>query len=273
MIKQNTNAIQQFHNDEFGSLEILIIDGKPYFPAVECAQKLGYSKPHNAITRHCPHSLKRGVGVETGYKTGGTAATQTVEKIFIPEGDLYRLIIRSKLPAAVRFEAWVFDTVLPGLREYNAYIMPEALEEMVSNPEFAAALLKELQEERDRNAELAPKARYYDRILQCKTAVPVSLIAKDYGISAAAFNSMLHDYGIQYRIAGTWLLYQKYAGHGYTQTKTYRYGEEGAAIHTCWTQKGRIFLYDFLAARGIFPAAELLNKAGSFMQMALDSII
>jgi len=96
---------------------VLTIEGKPYFPATECATILGYSKPHNAISRHCPHSLKRGVGVETGCKANGNAATQTVEKIYISEGDLYRLIIRSKLPAAERFERWVFDEVLPTIRQ------------------------------------------------------------------------------------------------------------------------------------------------------------
>jgi len=259
MQNKNQNQIQSFYSDEFGSMEILLLDGKPYFPATECAEKLGYTKPHNAISRHCAHSLKRGVSVKASNQFG-IAGERTVEKTYIPEGDLYRLIIRSKLPAAARFEAWVFDTVLPSLRKFGAYIMPDTLDEMISSPEFAIALLKELQKEREKNAAIAPKADYYDKILQCKNSVPISLIAKDYGISAAAFNRMLHKFRIQYRVADTWILYQEYAGFGYTQTKTYHFGENTAAMHTCWTQKGRLFLYEFLKGFGILPTAEVLPE-------------
>ena len=180
MINQDQNYIQQFQSDEFGSIDILLIDNKPYFPATECAKILGYRNPHDAIRKFCPHLAKREVGVQTGIRGDGTAATQVVSINLIPEGDLYRLIIRSKLPAAQRFEAWVMDTVLPSIRKFGAFIMPETLEEMVCSPDFAIALLKELQKEQAKNAELVPKARYYDKILQCKNAVPVSLIAKDY---------------------------------------------------------------------------------------------
>lgn len=79
---KSKNQIRQFHSDEFGSLDILMIDDKPYFPATECAKVLGYAKPENAIVRHCKGSLKRGV-----LSNGGMQ-----DKKFIPEGDLYRLI-------------------------------------------------------------------------------------------------------------------------------------------------------------------------------------
>ncbi|GHU38654.1 hypothetical protein FACS1894105_12820 [Clostridia bacterium] len=134
---------------------------------------------------------------------------------------------------------------------------------MLRSPQFAEALIHKLDQEREKNAtllelaeEMAPKVLYCDLILQCKNAVPVSLIAKDYGMSAAAFNSLLHDLGIQYKIAGTWLLYQDYAGSGYTITRTYRVGENTAAMHTSWTQKGRLFLYETLKGWGIAPVME-----------------
>jgi prophage antirepressor-like protein len=73
---------------------------------------------------------------------------------YIPEGDLYRLIIRSKLPAAERFETWVFDEVLPTIRKYGAYAAPETLDEMLRSPDFAAALAGRLDEERKKRAVL-----------------------------------------------------------------------------------------------------------------------
>ena len=247
------NTIRKFHSREFGSIDILMIGDKAYFPATECAKTLGYVKPENAIVRHCKGSLKRGV-----LTNGGKQA-----KTFIPEGDLYRLIARSKLPAAERFETWVFDEVLPTIRKHGAYATSDTLDELLCNPRFADTLIQRLEEERERSGvledlatEMAPKALYCDMVLQCKNLVPVSLIAKDYGMSAAAFNAMLFDFGVQYKTGGTWLLYQKYAKKGYTRTRTYRVGENVAALHTCWTQKGRLFLYEFLGNFGIYPLME-----------------
>jgi phage antirepressor YoqD-like protein len=152
---------------------------------------------------------------------------------------------------------------LPTIRKYGAYAAPETLDEMLRSPDFAAALAGRLDEERKKSAillelaeEMAPKALYCDNILQCKNVIPVSLIAKDYGMTAAAFNSLLHDLGIQFRIAGTWLLYQDYAAKGYTLTRTYHVSERTSAMHTCWTQKGRLFLYETLKEYGILPLVE-----------------
>ncbi len=246
--------IQQFHNNKFGSIEILMIGDKLYFPATDCAEKLGYSKPHNAVSRHCRDSLKRGVIDNLG---------RNQEKIFIPEGDLYRLIIRSKLPAAERFEHWVFDEVLPCIRKHGAYIIGEILEEAAKNQKIAVELTAKLQSEREKTAALkeyteilTPKARYCDQILQSKNAVPVSLIAKEYGMSAAAFNKLLHHLRIQYKTGDAWLLYQTYAKKGYTKSRTYIIGDVISVMHTYWTQKGRLFLYNFLKNCGILPLAE-----------------
>ena len=98
-------------NSEFGKLEILIEDGKELFPANECAKMLGYSNPHGAIQKHCKGCLKR-----VGLTNSGKQLTN-----YIPEGDLWRLIIRSRLPAAQKFEKWLFDEVLPELRRTGGY--------------------------------------------------------------------------------------------------------------------------------------------------------
>jgi len=264
--QSQTNQIKQFYSDEFGNLDVLLIDGKPYFPANECAAILGYKNPRKAVLDHCRSVTKRD-------RPHPQSSTKNIEKSFIPEGDLYRLIIRSKLPSAERFESFVFDTILPSIRKFGAFIEQGTLEEMIANPEFTAALLEQLQKERQKNAELAPKASYYDRILQSNNSIPVSLIAKDYGMSALAFNQMLHDFGIQYKISGTWLLYQGYAGKGYTQTKTYHYGENSSSIHTCWTQRGRLFLYDFLLNEGIEPLVAFAYDSNDFIDSEYEDIV
>lgn len=113
--------------------------------------------------------------------------------LFIPEGDLYRLIVNSKLPSAEKFERWVFDDVLPTVRKHGLY----AKEELLNDPDPYASALQELKAEKRENqtlelenaqsrqiiCELQQKASYYDLILQNKSVIPVSQIAKDYGMS------------------------------------------------------------------------------------------
>lgn len=108
--------------------------------------------------------------------------------------------------------------------------------------------------------ELQPKASYYDMILQCKDLIAATVIAKDYGMSAKKFNAMLHDMGVQFKQGDTWVLYAKYQGKGYLKSKTHNYadvdGIQHSREHSYWTQKGRLFLYDFLKQEGILPLLE-----------------
>ncbi len=110
-------------------------------------------------------------------------------------------------------------------------------------------------------SELTPKASYYDVVLNCKDLVSTSAIAKDYGKSAKWLNSYLHEKGVQFKQGNVWLLYQKYAQQGYTNTKTHSYngddGEVHTKIHTYWTQKGRLFIYNLLKSEGILPNVEM----------------
>lgn len=115
-------------------------------------------------------------------------------------------------------------------------------------------------------AEYSPKASYYDVVLQTKDALSTSQIAKDYGKSAKWLNAMLHDLGVQYNQGGVWLLYQKYAELGYTRSKTHTYsgndGEQHSRLHTYWTQKGRLFIYELLKSKDILPLIEAEEQKG-----------
>lgn len=112
--------------------------------------------------------------------------------------------------------------------------------------------------------ELQPKATYYDLILQCPDLVSTTEIAKDYGMSATRFNKLLHDLKIQFKQGGVWFLYQKYAGFGYTKMKTHNYsdgcGEQHSRQHMYWSQKGRLFLYEYLKEQGIVPMVEKTSQ-------------
>ena len=252
-----------FESAEFGEVRTVEIDGKPYFAGKDVARALGYADTVNALKTHC-----REDGVAFYHLTDSLGRAQ--EAKFINEGNLYRLIVSSKLPSAERFERWVFDEVLPTIRRHGLY----AIDDIIADPDLGIRALLALKAEREARkaleldktvltqqiAELKPKASYYDLILQCSGLLSVTEIAKDYGLSAKALNKMLHDLGIQFNQSGVWFLYSKYQSFGYTQTKTQNYnrsdGTQGARVHMYWTQKGRLFLYDVLKKRGLLPMIE-----------------
>lgn len=107
-------------NSEFGKLDILLENGKELFPATECAKMLGYSNPRDAIGRHCRGVVKRD-GVSRTKNQYGVVTEQKTQMSYIPEGDVWRLIIRSQKPAAQKFEKWLFDEVLPEIRRTGGY--------------------------------------------------------------------------------------------------------------------------------------------------------
>ena len=108
--------------------------------------------------------------------------------------------------------------------------------------------------------EMKPKVSYYDVVLNYKNLISTSAIAKDYGKSAIWMNRYLHEKGVQFKQGDIWLLYQKYAQKGYTSTKTHSYpgtdGETHTKVHTYWTQKGRLFIYELMKSDGMMPLIE-----------------
>lgn len=97
--------------------------GEPWFCAADVCAVLGYRNPSDAVAKHCrtPGVAKREMGVVTGKKANGEDAVQQVEQAFINEGNLYRLIIKSRKPEAERFETWVMEEVLPTIRKTGQY--------------------------------------------------------------------------------------------------------------------------------------------------------
>ncbi|WP_242245435.1 BRO family protein [Bacillus cereus group sp. BfR-BA-01330] len=178
------NELQNFSHSMFGSLEILIKDGKEYFPATEVAKALGYSKPHDAITRHCTVMGTTFYGVidSLGRKQ---------EKKFINEGNLYRLIVKSKLPQAEQFEAWVFDEVLPMIRKTGGYVNSEELfvDTYLAHADDTTKMLfkstlETVRKQNEKIAVLEPKAQYHDDVLDSTNSFTITEIANDLGMTA-----------------------------------------------------------------------------------------
>ena len=121
--------LQVFNHEQFGDVRIIEEDGKVLFCGKDVAKALGYENPRDAIRRHCRGVVKRD-GVSKTTNQHGVTTEQVTQMSFIPEGDLYRLITHSKLPAAERFEKWVFDEVLPTIRKTGGYGQQINLEQL-----------------------------------------------------------------------------------------------------------------------------------------------
>jgi prophage antirepressor-like protein len=153
------NKMAVFNNREFGSIRVIEENGNYLFCGFDVAKALGYAKPRNAINTHCKGALKRGALTEGGVQ----------ELTFIPEGDVYRLIVHSRLPGAERFEKWVFDEVLPMIRKTGGYMTASLLEQAAEKPEILLAFADQLLAEHEKNRQLSgeverlrPKADFYD---------------------------------------------------------------------------------------------------------------
>ena len=258
------NELKIFNNAEFGSVRTADINGVPYFVGKDVAEILGYSNTRKALLDH----------VDEEDKTDGVTIRDSIGReqtpVLINESGLYSLILSSKMSNARRFKRWITSEVLPAIRKHGVY----ATDELIANPDLAIAAFTALKEEREKNrlleqttavqkqqiAEMKPKASYYDVVLNCKDLISTSTVAKDYGKSAIWMNRYLHEKGVQFKQGEIWLLYQKYAEKGYTNTKTHSYSANDGTIHTkphtYWTQKGRLFVYELLKADGILPTME-----------------
>lgn len=165
------NELKIFENSEFGEIRTVEIDGKPYFVANDVAKALGYVETAKAVRTHC-----KGVS-EMDIPSNGGVQTMKV----IPEGDIYRLVVKSQLPSAEKFENWVFDEVLPSIRKYGMYTK----EELLDNPDLLISVAQELKAERERNKALAednkrmrPKEIFADAVAASHTSILIGDLAK-----------------------------------------------------------------------------------------------
>jgi len=223
-----SNDIQIFSNEEFGQVRTVEIDGKPYFAASDVATALGYVNPRKAIIDHC-----KGV---TKCDTPTNSGVQAIN--YIPEGDIYRLIVSSKLPSAEKFEKWVFDEVIPSIRKTGGYNLPqtysEALRALADKAEEAERLALE-------NKELLPKAEFFDAVTDSKDAIPMAEVAKVLNMGVG--RNKLFEF-LRYRkvLQSNNIPYQKYIDAGYFRVIEQKfdrgYGDIGINMKTLVFQKG-----------------------------------
>lgn len=169
------NELMIFESTEFGSVRTVEIEGKVYFVAKDVASALEYAIPHKAVQTHCKGVLKWNIPTSSGNQ----------DMLVIPEGDIYRLVIKSKLPTAEKFERWIFDEVIPSIRKHGAYMTRDTLEKALSSPDFLIKLATKLKDEQEQNKALKadnermkPKEVFADAVATSKSSILIGELAK-----------------------------------------------------------------------------------------------
>ena len=236
---KNENPFRIFENEKFGKIEVLFKDDQFYFPAIECAKILGYKNPHDAILRHCKN---KGVVFHEGVINSAFGASQEISKKYISEGNLYRLIVKSKLPSAIEFEEWIFDIVIPSIRKYGYYsntvpkisreeelmlkvMKSRSEEELLSNMatynlEVVIPMQKELEAAR-------PKVQIYNEFLESDGTANTTTIAKSFGLpSGRSLNEIMHFEGFIGKIGSGWGPSKKYVDAGIMKPIEFSYNNQ-----------------------------------------------
>ena len=239
--RHDMNQMEIFKNPEFGSIRVIEENGKYLFCGTDVAAALGYSNPRDAIIRHCRYVVKRDA-------PHPQSPDRKISMTFIPEGDLYRLIVHSKLPSAERFEQWVFDEVLPTIRKHGAYLTKEKLWEVATSPEALMKLCSDLLAEREanislrkENAQLEGKAAFYDLFIDLKHSTNLRTTAKELDVPERRFVRFLIERRFVYRTAsGNVLPYANVKNAGLFCVKDYcNHGHTGS--YTLVTPQGKLY--------------------------------
>ena len=237
----NENPFRIFENEKFGKIEVLFKDDQFYFPAIECAEILGYKNPSDAILRHCKEQwvVFHEVMVNAGF---GPRLTQ---KKFISEGNLYRLIVKSKLPNAAEFEEWIFDIVIPSIRKHGYYSNIPQIDEKdcaklavvnatteeermiafgIYQEKFVIPMQKELEIAR-------PKVQTYNEFLEADGTANTTTIAKSFGLpSGRSLNEIMHFEGFIVKIGSGWGPAKKYVDAGIMKPIEFNYNNHKVSV-------------------------------------------
>ena len=232
------DEIQVFNNPEFGSVRTLDENGAVLFCASDVATSLGYVRPNDAVATHCRAAVKR--------RTPISGKMQEIN--FIPESDLYRLVFRSKLPAAEKFTEWVTSEVQPSIRRSGGYINGQ--ESMTPEELMAQALMVAQKTLADREARISsltvenqvllPKAQYFDELVERNTLTNFRETAKELGVPPKKFTTFLLDKKYIYRDRRGKLLPTEAKNEGLFEVKeSYNEKTKWSGTQTLITPKGR----------------------------------
>lgn len=276
------NGLMEF-NFEGNGIRTPTMNDEPYFVGKDVCTAFGDTNHKRSLSR-LDENDKTIAQIET---PGGKQ-----NMVIINESGLYSLLfqmqpskakgvsqndprVKERVEKLRGFKHWVTSEVLPSIRKTGGYVVGEKdadedelvlrviqmLENKIAQKnKKIEAQSEQIKVQEQQILDSKPKVGYYDKVLQSKEAIRTKVIAGDYGMSAQKFNKKLNEFHVQYKVGNTWVLYREHQGNGYTQTKTFTKETDNGYIitstQTCWTQKGRLFLYDLLKSHGILPEIE-----------------
>lgn len=264
-----TSTLQILKSETFGTVKCDFYgDGNQvYMTREQIGTALGYSNPKRAISdihkRHKERLDKFSRVTQIAYPSGGKQDVYIYNRKGVME------ICRwSQQEKADAFMDWVWEVIDNLMVKNMTCVLPQdypsALRALADAEERRMQLQVENAQQKQMIGELKPKADYTDRILKSTSVVPITAIAKDYGMSGTEMNKLLNRLGVQYRMGNMWLLYSKHHGKGYTHSETFNFehsdGRLDARMNTKWTQKGRLFLYHLLKENGVLPMIEQIDN-------------
>lgn len=232
---------------EGAAVRAMQIDGEPFFVGKDVAEALGYARPNDAIQQHC-----KGAAKHRPLQTGGGVQEMRV----VSEPDMLRLIVNSTLPAAVRFERWVFEVVLPSVRRRGSYRSGSSLD--LDDPSQLRTVLlgytEKVIELESRLELVAPKAKAFDRIALSDGAMCVTDAAKHLQVPPKKLFLWLQEHQWIYRRAGgsAFIGYQSRVQVGYLEHKVATVERADGSDKTV----ERVLI----TAKGLAKLAELLSR-------------
>ena len=235
------NDLSIFSNEEFGSVRVFMQGNEPWFFASDIAKALGYSNPSRSVQDHCKHAEL--------FRTTNTVGLDINPRgeLVIPESDVYRLIMRSNLPNAERFQDWVVEEVLPSIRKTGSYSMPQIAPGPLADKVIAAQVIFRAANLKDNQLTLALDKVYRSNTgqsaleaagiqlnapMQTNMLTPTEIGAMlNPTMSAKSVNRFLEFQGLQYRLPnGKWEPTKLADEYGYVLLDTNKRHSNGTPV-------------------------------------------
>ena len=241
------NELTIFKNEQFGEMRTVTIGEEIWFVGKDVAEILGYSNPQKAIRDHVDSEDKT---LNESFTVNGTKG------ILINESGLYSLVLSSKLPSAKEFKRWVTSEVLPSIRKHGAYMSPETIERVITDPDFIIRLANELKTAQQKVAELQPKADYFDTVSRAEGSTSFRETAKVFGIGERDFIRYIESARLCYRNScGKLIPYAEYSrDKKWFEVKEIAYGpasHPNTMLYTKITPLGRTKIFNKMRKAGI----------------------
>lgn len=260
---QNPTSTQVFECTLFGRLRTATQQDKIYFCLSDVARALGMNNTRNAKSRLKSDGVHTMDVVTLTTNQHGKTTEQVNAMTYIDEANLYRCIFQSRKAEAEKFQDWVFEEVLPAIRQNGGYLAqteadtPETLmaralkvaDATLSNYEQRIRQQQERIEAQTQQLQLqAPKVQYADEVLSARGTYTTTQMAKELGLSSAIkLHNLLKAGGDMFKRSEQWFVTAKHAGKDLTAVRTTAYidhqGKSATRLTTVWTEKGRAWLH------------------------------